>query len=201
MLTRETAFVFVSLFFVVPDLAWSAATGSVTLSVVTSFGLPLAGGEVRIDGQSFQKVVTIRGRTTVTLPFGVYRLTSEPSAYYWASERFIDVIVPNTFVLVALARKETFAVSGEGTPTPYTVSGTVVLGHIRTGKLFARLRGLYLPNSAEAEVDEKGHFDLAVGLQGTYAIEILDGESIISAKTVRLDETKPRPVRAEFNAP
>jgi hypothetical protein len=45
-------------------------------------------------------------------------------------------------------------------------------------------------------VDEKGHFDLAVGLQGTYAIEILDGESIISAETVRLDETKPRPVRA-----
>jgi len=200
MVTREAVFMFTSLF-LVPSLAWSAATGSVTFSVVTSFGVPLAGGEVHIDGQHFQKVVTIKGRTTVTLPYGVYRLTSEPSAYYWASERFIEVIVPDTFILVALARKETFAVSGEGAPTPYTVSGTLASGRIRTGKLFARLRGLYLPNSSECEIDEKGHFELAVGPQGTYAIEILDGESIVSAKTIRLDETKPRPVRVEFTAP
>jgi hypothetical protein len=101
-------------------------------------------------------------------------------------------------VLIALAPKESFAIFGEGAPTPYTVSGTVTLARSGTPKLFARLRGLYLPVSADAEVDEKGRFELAVQLQGTYTVEILDGESIAATKTIRLDETKARPARVDL---
>ncbi len=41
----------------------------------------------------------------------------------------------------------------------------------------------------------------AVGVQGSYSVEILDGESIVAAKTIRLDETKARPVRVDFTVP
>jgi hypothetical protein len=197
----ETALVFVFLLSAIPTSGQPAKNASVTLGVVTSFGAPLPGGEVQIDGQSVHEVITIKGRTSITLPYGTYRLTSEPSAYYWASERTVDVIAPKTFVLIVFARKEAFAISGEGTPTPYTVSGTVAFAHPRNSKLFVRLRGLYLPSSAEAEIDEKGHFELAVRLQGSYAAEILDGESIAAAKTIRLDETKARPVQVDFIVP
>jgi hypothetical protein len=162
--------------------------------------VPLPGGEVHINGQGVDEVITIKGRATISLslPYGTYRFSSEPTAYYWASERIVNVIVPRTFVLIALARKEANAIFGEGTPTPYTITGTVEVGRSKTSKLFARLRGLYLPSSSEAEVDEKGHFEIAVPLQGSYSVEILDGESITKAKTIRLDETKARPVRVDF---
>jgi hypothetical protein len=197
---RETALVLVSLFSLVPALG-QPKKASLTLGVVTSFGRPLPGADVHIDGQRVHEVITIKDRTTVTLPYGIYRFTSDPTAYYWASEQIVDVIVPKTFVLIVLARKEAFAVSGEGIPTPYTVSGIVVRGRSRSSHLFVRLRGLYLPSSAEAEVDDKGHFELAVLLQGSYVVEVLDGESIAAAKIIRLDETKPRPVRVHFRVP
>ena len=148
MRTHKTASVVLFLLSVVSASGQPANKVSVTLGVVTSFGTPLPGGEVHIDGHSVHEAITIKSRATVILPYGTYRITSEPSAYYWASERIVDIIVPKTFVLIALARKETFAVSGEGTPTPYTVSGTVALGRPGNRKLFARLTGLYLPSSS-----------------------------------------------------
>jgi hypothetical protein len=48
-----------------------------------------------------------------------------------------------------------------------TVRGTVSSSNLRTRQLFARLRGVYLTESAEAEVDEKGQFNLAVRFMGT----------------------------------
>jgi len=181
-----------------PCFSESRGTSSVTFLVVTSFGELLPGGEVRVDGQLVHKVITFKGRTTVTLPYGTYRLTSGPSASYWAFEKLIDVIVPKTFVFVCFAPKEAWAIWGEGTPNPYTVKGMVTVSHPKANKLFARLKGLYLPSSAETEIDEKGHFELAARFQGSYSVEVIDGESIVSTKTIRLDESTERPVRVDF---
>jgi hypothetical protein len=70
----------VALLSVVPTSGQQAKKASITVGVVTSFGAPLPGGEVHLDGQNFHEVIIVKGRTTVTLPYGTYRLTSEPSA-------------------------------------------------------------------------------------------------------------------------
>jgi hypothetical protein len=76
-----------------------------------------------------------------------------------------------------------------------------MIGQSHHRKLFAQLRGLYLPVESESEIDENGHFELATNFQESYSVEILDGESIAAVKTVRLDETKARPVRLAFKLP
>jgi hypothetical protein len=201
MRALEIARFLLPLFSVLLTHGQSAENGLVAVGVVTSFGEPLPGGEIRIDGHRAHKVVTIKGRTVVSLPYGTYHVTSDPTAHYWPSERIFDVLTPRLFLLIALAPKEAFAIFGEGTATPYRVVGTVARDRPRTSTLFARLRGLYLSCSAEAEVDRKGNFELAVPLQGSYSVEILEGELITAAKPIRLDETTRRPVRVDFLIP
>ena len=67
--------------------------------------------------------------------------------------------------------------------------------------MLVRLRALYLQDSVESDVDEKGHFELAVKLQGSYSAELVEGESILSTKPIRLDESTERPLKVDLVAP
>ena len=154
MTRREITVVGIPLLLVTLTYGQSNA-GSVTFSVVTSFGKSLPGGQVRIDGQHFHGVVTIKGRTTVTLPYGTYCVTSDSSGYYWGTHRIVEVMTPKMYVLIALPRKESFALFGEGTQTPYRISGTLTFGHRKNRRLFIRLRALYLSEEVEAEIQSK----------------------------------------------
>jgi hypothetical protein len=169
-------------------------SGKVTFKVVTSFGKPLKATRIHVDGSAIHKDIDVAGTVTISLPYGSYRLTSASLGSYWPIERTFEVIESRNFVLIALPPIEAYAKFGEGTPTPYTLSGKLKGNRPNPGSLLARLRGLYLVDSAEAEVDPNGHFDLAVKNQGIYTLDVLDGELVIASTLIRLDESKERPI-------
>jgi hypothetical protein len=173
---------------------------AVTLKVVTSFGQPLSEKTIRVDGGAIHKSVMVHGVAVINLPLGAYKFAAEPSARYWGTERTVNVAAPKAFVLLAVAAKESFAVFGEGTRTPYTLVGTVA-GNPNMSKLIARLIGMYLCAAAEAEVDENGRFEIAVEFQGAYDLQILSGESVVAQRPIHFDETTERPVRVRLSMP
>lgn len=178
----------------------SAKTAKVTLRVVSSFGEPVRSYTVHIDGNSIFETVNIKDSTVITLAFGDYRFRSEATARYWGSERIVHVVAPTMLVVFGVSPKEAFAVFGEGTREPYTLSGTID-GAVEMGKLTARLTGVFLSDIVEADVNAKHGFDFAVLLQGEYELEVLSGKSVIARRNITLNELTGRPLKVRVTLP
>ena len=97
MPAHRTESTLVVLLLVVASFAQAAKVSSITVGVVTSFGEPLPGGKVLIEGSGFHKELVIKGRTTAVLPFGTYHFTTKATAFYWGSNRIVDVMTAQCF--------------------------------------------------------------------------------------------------------
>ena len=104
-------------------------------------------------------------------------------------------------MLLAVARRESWLISGEGSRPTYTVEGAVVDKRERKQALFARIRGIYLSTAAEAQIDASGHFAVTVPFQGDYDVELVGEGTVLAHKPVRFDESTSERLSLHFAIP